>query len=821
MELESFLRQTFHLRYPLVFGAVLTLIGPLAAAPPLRKLLSNVLLLHNYKQVAFLTAICFSMATLLTLQFWIIKVNGPDRFDDWAEETETNGHKQQGEDRFSEAPIHRYWSWSWAGTACWLVAALSLPVSSIVYSRRTADRGRDFPGNVSTGGAIVGLLGGVAMFALFLWVATFISSKYLHVDARVERLSPLDNLIVVSPSEALYPVGDRLGKLLSSKHSPEIPNGFARTKDTPGGPAGYLAPGHMEAAVLTGILLVYYLALYFITDGAAVDVQRRWLPTSFFAVLLLMTVSAILSWAGFWLDLYRLPPLLFVPILLYLASCRDDHFFRIHFGEAQSGSTSPESSLQNAPMETEAKHKRLLQRQPDADSTGNRTLVVITAPGGGIHAAAWTAQVLTGLHARYPQSFADSIGMISAVSGGSVGAMHYLNAFERLSDAHRQHNLGNDAVFANLSRQVVENAASSSLESVGWGLAFTDLADLLLPGWNFFEDRGEVVERQWNDLLLGPLSRGEKRCRRKLRRDRPTLRSWTQHVEEGRMPAFAFNATEIESGRRVIFSPLILPQREELVARRLSPRQFVQLYPNDADIDITTCVRLSATFPYVFPSAVSRHIRGGTFNDRGRLGRVVDGGYVDNEGIITAVDWISQLLKEEVRTFDRVVLIRIRHQGAPNAEGDDRQTPTPTSGFVSAIASPAQAMLSVRTSSQTERGQIEAELLQQIRDVEARLFDQLSEAEQQNVIASHPKYQKLKRPSGPANVLPNEDPTRTLLTPVFIDYQPPVEHALHAPLSWKLSPREFATYKAAWQAATDAENPAEGIRLLDELFADA
>jgi len=59
-------------------------------------------------------------------------------------------------------------------------------------------------------------------------------------------------------------------------------------------------------------------------------------------------------------------------------------------------------------------------------SDGKRTLVVVTAAGGGIQASAWTAQVLTGLHERYKNTFTQSIGVISAVSGGSVGVMFFL-----------------------------------------------------------------------------------------------------------------------------------------------------------------------------------------------------------------------------------------------------------------------------------------------------------------------------------------------------------------------------------------------------------
>ena len=58
---------------------------------------------------------------------------------------------------------------------------------------------------------------------------------------------------------------------------------------------------------------------------------------------------------------------------------------------------------------------------------------MVTAAGGGIQAAAWTAQVLTGLDEIYGKEFSDSIGVVSSVSGGSVGAMFFLDRWDDLA----------------------------------------------------------------------------------------------------------------------------------------------------------------------------------------------------------------------------------------------------------------------------------------------------------------------------------------------------------------------------------------------------
>jgi len=58
-------------------------------------------------------------------------------------------------------------------------------------------------------------------------------------------------------------------------------------------------------------------------------------------------------------------------------------------------------------------------------------VIVVAASGGGIKAAAWTTRVLTGLEESNPRIFGGSIRLISAVSGGSVGAMYFVQRVRR------------------------------------------------------------------------------------------------------------------------------------------------------------------------------------------------------------------------------------------------------------------------------------------------------------------------------------------------------------------------------------------------------
>src|SRR5262249_58335135 len=82
---------------------------------------------------------------------------------------------------------------------------------------------------------------------------------------------------------------------------------------------------------------------------------------------------------------------------------------------------------------------------------------------------------------------------------------------------------------------------------------------------------------------------------------------------------------------------------------------------------VAPAARLSAGFPYVSP--LCRADRGcrqdpDPHRDFLKNAHVVDGGYVDNEGAFTVVDWVSRLLDKysgtEDRPFDRVFIVRVQ-----------------------------------------------------------------------------------------------------------------------------------------------------------------
>ena len=515
-------------------------------------------------------------------------------------------------------------------------AVLTLPniVTAIVYSRRASN---------------------AALLPLLLWSAAGVLLSFVLlwlVRWTARRMSGRDRRIAAAVATWLHE-NPSLGAGYVTK-SPAMGIVFRR--------------GHGTATLMA--LLAF--ALWLVTGWFAVNIDLgypKWVFTLSYVVMLLLLLCAVLPGVTFFFDKYRIPVLLpLVALPLVTGQCaRSDHFYQ----------------LQDAAAD----------RRPSAGEAlgaGSRNkAIVIAINGGGIQAAAWAAQVLTGLEERARAeglpSFADSVRLVSSVSGGGVGAAYFLNEYLPASGFNPRADL--DAVR--------RNAQSSSLHAVGWGLLYWDIRRPYLP-WSvgLFDDRGFALERAW---------------RRTTGLDAP-LSTWRAGVRDGHRPAVLFNATAADLGTRYLFSNTI-------VEEKTGQSDFHQSYPGK-DVLISTAVRLSATFPYVSPvtRAFDRRLK----PDEPHM---ADGGYYDAYGVSSLVDWLDTGLREEraSQNIKSVLVIEVRGDQRPETKDDggssaierdkDRQTGSKSRSWSYQLFAPLGAMLEVRTAGQIAHNEAELCLL--------------------------------------------------------------------------------------------------------------
>ena len=551
-----------------------------------------------------------------------------------------------------------------------LLVPLFIAGWSIAFALVASLRGvpRDDRGLASTAVLILAAIAGGLTGALLVWLVEglrFLIAEPPVTDpqgaAGVSRLPDL-----VLPAR-LYPSrvhSARLPWMRPGAPATTAPGATATPPARPRWPGyidqetGELLPGHLFAMLVFGALVVLY-ALAFYCDAPRAD-RGSAVPALVYLLALVVLPTWALGAAAFFLDRHRIPAIVVPAALLALAFLWPaDHFFRM----------TVESPRQPGTV-GRAQPADLVKRLDGC------VLTAVAASGGGIRAAGWTAQVLTGLQREDPR-FAPSLKLVSAVSGGSVGTMYYVGAFSGAA--------GPPA--ASLD-QIVDVSMRSSLNDVAWGFAYPDLwrtfvPERLVPA--SVTDRGWALEQAWG--------------RDWPRRD-DMLRDWRDETAAGRRPAIAFNATLVETGVRLALGTFDRPQAS------MQTLTFEDVY-GSRNMSILTAARLSATFTYVTPVARSEEKTAAKWH-------IADGGYQDNYGVATLVDWLtSALIEPRTMPVDekgqpcnerlRVAIVRI---GSHEMDTEPRNR-----SWAFQVGAPVQVLLAIRTAGPRSRNEMELGLL--------------------------------------------------------------------------------------------------------------
>ena len=641
----------------------------------------------------------------------------------------------------------------WLGMAAVAVLCLPIPLACARFSHAANLPGRPWVWRPWVFSGVMGLAAG--LFLIFL--AVLAQAILLSPDVTDRHLFPLQPAAewlwqrIGAPRSGLLDGVERgLASLLDA-------DGYSRE----GGDGSLrLAPGHAQMiAAMAGVLAVYVLCYLSVKAFGVRAVRATETPPLLLVLLLLLLLTVFLQGAAFALDRYWIPASLATALFSFALYqfLRTDHLFSLGWTKG-AGGVNPALGAPPSPVVplSDVAAKWRLPLLAGKEGHPQRTLVAVTASGGGIQAAAWTTRVLVGLHELYGDDFARSICLLSAVSGGSVGAMYYLDAWQccgpPLPDKAWQYPPQSDLPPAG---SICDRAMASSLEATVWGLVFPDLLRILLPPLvSKSDDRGARIEEAWRAHMIRPDIR---------------MTDWITPIAEGSMPVPVFNATLVETGQRFLACPVLGPPSAGPPTAQ--SRQLFELYPDAAPL-VSTMVRLSATFPFVSP--ISRPER--YPNARWPLSdayHFADGGYVDNEGMVTVIHWLYALTDSKylaTRTFDRILLIRLMPFPSSNLAGANLDR-----GWFYATLGPIDAITNVRTASQLERNELAV-----------RLF---TDAAQQRGV-----------------------PVRS----VVLRFDAP--GAGQPPLSWMLTDLQKAAVDQAWRRIADPAHPQEAIECIDDWF---
>jgi len=312
---------------------------------------------------------------------------------------------------------------------------------------------------------------------------------------------------------------------------------------------------------------------------------------------------------------------------------------------------------------------------------GPRPVVVVSVSGGASASALYTADVLFTLERESP-GFSDQVRIITGASGGMLGASYFVSQFHPASKsglyAAREayaaawkkrffEQAGTAEEFAAAEqayKKVVEAARQTARTQLGndflrpiiqqWIHKDMPLAALPVATIN---DRGMALELAWRKHLDGALH--------------VPFKQFREAEQAGQIPSIVFTPMMIEDGRQLIISNLDLDYMVDSVVPETSgtdvaqPKvpterpshtgmEFYRLFPKADQFTLATAVRLNASFPYLSPSPAlptnpERH--------------VVDAGYYDNYGTLTATKWAIRNLNWLNNAWWRSYT---RAYGAPN-----------------------------------------------------------------------------------------------------------------------------------------------------------
>lgn len=445
-------------------------------------------------------------------------------------------------------------------------------------------------------------------------------------------------------------------------------------------------PKHFLAILVVGFLIIPGIIAW------TTEFRFDTMPALVYAYLLILFLIWTFSALDFHLARFRVNSLfVFLAFMVILSSfTHTDHFFEVRITPTEA--LTPVDVVKGS-------------RQKD-------NLVVIVSSGGGIKATAWTTLALKDLIATRPELI-DEIRLVSTVSGGTVGAAYFLDELCH-STLDREAKDNNEV--KTVLDTVYQKSTTSSLAAVMYGFAFFDFwhlvsGGLLPPG---LTDRGTLLESEWQEIAG---ERDEVEQPRKCQQG--NILSFREDIRNGYLPAFIFNATVMESGRRVMITPVNFEKSNEPFNEiRGDTLTEILLKGNDldktheADLNLWTAARLSAAFPYVTPAARAKigdkgDLKDLEFRQPWQQYHIIDGGYYDNFGVTSALDWLEPVLQARLNPqagleFEKVIIIQLR--ASPKA---GRTCYKNDGGAASAFVGPLQGLLNIRNGVALSRNEIE------------------------------------------------------------------------------------------------------------------
>ncbi|GAA4409845.1 hypothetical protein GCM10023187_33720 [Nibrella viscosa] len=304
----------------------------------------------------------------------------------------------------------------------------------------------------------------------------------------------------------------------------------------------------------------------------------------------------------------------------------------------------------------------------DKGHTQTYPIYIVAAEGGGLRAAYWTGAILGELSKRIP-GFYNRVYALSTVSGGSVGAAIYTKLYAD-SLSYQQSTQTPSRVSGTVYAKATGILSQDYLSPLTMAFLVPDMVQKLLPVSIGSFDRAQYIEKALSKAYTDTVSRflpvapapgGAVKAgffsaflSRFASDDRVSpysldssfLSIWRKD-KLYTVPSLFMNCTRVEDGAKVVLSNLLIKGN---AFQGVNSQEVIDLQEKiHKHIPIGTAAFMSARFPLVTPPATIQS----TKSDRPDWFNVVDGGYIDNSGLETAIAILTSI-SEAPGCIDRV-----------------------------------------------------------------------------------------------------------------------------------------------------------------------
>ncbi|WP_231686334.1 hypothetical protein [Ralstonia pseudosolanacearum] len=324
----------------------------------------------------------------------------------------------------------------------------------------------------------------------------------------------------------------------------------------------------------------------------------------------------------------------------------------------------------NAPLKSIAQDFTIWSSS-NKETAGQRPVVIVLAEGGGIRAAQWANNMLYQFGIGDGEILRNTYAVVG-VSGGAMGTTGYLASLAALNEYHLNHKVEN--YVWGQPTAVAHNTAHTAFSRdlmAPWLARFLSLEGLrVIFPYDLALSPSELLREVWGSYLTcgrepvpaGLLREFKEVCDRLPSIINAPIRAFPKTVGDRPLPRLIYTATHIESGTRVIAASVDFSERD--FPRAIDANRIL-----GGRMSLLDAAYSSARFP-----GISRP--GALIDENGQArAHVVDGGYLDGSGALTAGDIAVAITKA---TAGKVVPIVLDLNSNPDDDNTSADQPNPT-----------------------------------------------------------------------------------------------------------------------------------------------